>query len=131
VLREAGFGVDTSFRSCGADDFSFYSPVAPILMLFVGSGGPFTLHHPKFLPPDESVGKVATVMLSGYLAALTLLLSAIAFVDRATPTRITNPTRSTRARAAKPHAHHKPHPQQRAPAPATSVRLCPVGTGRS
>jgi amidohydrolase len=74
ALREAGFGIDTSFRSCGADDFSFYSPVAPILMLFVGSGGAFTLHHPEFLPPDEAVGQVATVMLAGYLAALTLLL---------------------------------------------------------
>ena len=74
VLREAGFGIDTSFRSCGADDFSFYSPVAPILMLFVGSGGTFTLHHPKFLPPDEAIGQVATVMLAGYLAALALLL---------------------------------------------------------
>jgi amidohydrolase len=77
VLREAGFGIDTSFRSCGADDFSFYSPVAPILMLFVGSGGSFTLHHPKFLPPDDAVGQVASVMLAGYLAALTLLLCAL------------------------------------------------------
>lgn len=77
VLREAGFGIDTSFRSCGADDFSFYSPMAPILMLFVGSGGAFTLHHPEFLPPDEAVGQVATVMLAGYLAALTLLLFAL------------------------------------------------------
>jgi amidohydrolase len=80
VLREAGFAIDTSFRSCGADDFSFYSPVAPILMLFVGSGGTVTLHHPKFLPPDEAVGQVATAMLAGYLAALTLLLFARLFV---------------------------------------------------
>jgi amidohydrolase len=94
ALREAGFGIDTSFRSCGADDFSFYSPIAPILMLFVGSGGPFTLHHPKFLPPDDAVGQVATVMLAGYLAALTLLLSAIMLANRATPTRSTAPTRS-------------------------------------
>jgi amidohydrolase len=79
-LREAGFAIDTSFRSCGADDFSFYSPVAPILMLFVGSGGAFTLHHPKFLPPDDAVGQVASVMLAGYLAALTLLLSTLARV---------------------------------------------------
>jgi hypothetical protein len=46
-------------------------------MLFVGSGGPFTLHHPKFLPPDDAVGQVASVMLAGYLAALTLLLCAL------------------------------------------------------
>lgn len=83
ALREAGFAIDTSFRSCGADDFSFYSPVAPILMLFVGSGGTVTLHHPRFLPPDEAVAQVATVMLAGYLAALTLLLSALHRAGRA------------------------------------------------
>jgi amidohydrolase len=82
VLREAGFGIDTSFRSCGADDFSFYSPVAPVLMLFVGSGGTVTLHHPEFLPPDGAVGQVATVMLAGYLAALTLLLFALSRAAR-------------------------------------------------
>jgi amidohydrolase len=86
ALREAGFGIDASFRSCGADDFSFYTPVAPILMLFVGSGGGFTLHHPKFLPPDEAVGQVASVMLAGYLAALSLLLSVVRVGrDRAGP----------------------------------------------
>jgi len=75
LLREAGFVVDTSFRSCGADDFSYYSRYAPILMLFVGAGGSVTLHHPRFLPPDGAVGQVASVMLAGYLAALSLLLS--------------------------------------------------------
>ena len=74
LLREAGFAVDTSFRSCGADDFSYYSRAAPILMLFVGAGGGVSLHHPRFLPPDGAVGQVATVMLAGYLAALSLLL---------------------------------------------------------
>ena len=34
-----------------------------------------SLHHPRFLPPDEAVGQVARVMLAGYLAALDLLLS--------------------------------------------------------
>ena len=73
LLREAGFAVDTSFRSCGADDFSYYASRAPVLMLFVGSGGTVTLHHPQFLPPDGAVGQVASVMLAGYLAALSLL----------------------------------------------------------
>jgi amidohydrolase len=68
-LRRAGFAVDTSFRSCGADDFSYYARSAPTLMLFVGTGGPFSLHHPRFLPSDEAVGQVAAVMLAGYLAA--------------------------------------------------------------
>jgi amidohydrolase len=70
LLREAGFEVDTSFRSCGADDFSYYGATAPALMLFVGSGGPVSLHHPEFLPGDDTVGQVAAAMLAGYLAAL-------------------------------------------------------------
>jgi amidohydrolase len=71
-LREAGFMVDTSFRSCGADDFSYYARVAPVLMLFVGAGSPVSLHHPRFLPDDAAVGQVASAMLAGYLAALDL-----------------------------------------------------------
>jgi amidohydrolase len=69
-LREAGFAVDTSFRSCGADDFAYYARAAPSLMMFVGVGGPVTLHHPRFLPDDAAVGQVAAAMLAGYLAAV-------------------------------------------------------------
>ena len=72
-LREAGFTVDTSFRSCGADDFAYYTRSGPALMLFVGAGGPVSLHHPRFLPDDGAVGQVAAVMLAGYLGALTLI----------------------------------------------------------
>jgi amidohydrolase len=71
-LRQAGFAVDTSFRSCGADDFSYYSPGGRTLMLFLGTGGPHTLHHPSFLPPDQMVGQAAYAMLAGYLGALSL-----------------------------------------------------------
>ncbi|HEY6480053.1 MAG TPA: amidohydrolase [Streptosporangiaceae bacterium] len=71
-LGRAGFAVADDFRSCGADDFSYYSQCAPALMLFTGTPGPLTLHHPKFLPPDEMVGAVARAMLAGYLGALTL-----------------------------------------------------------
>lgn len=69
-LREAGFTVDTSLRSCGADDFSYYTASAPTLMMFLGTGGPFSLHHPSFLPGDELVGQAAKAMQAGYLAAL-------------------------------------------------------------
>ena len=72
-LREEGFTVDTSFRSCGADDFAYYARSAPALMVFVGCGGPVTLHHPRFLPDDGTVGQVAAVMLAGYLGALALI----------------------------------------------------------
>jgi amidohydrolase len=73
LLRSEGFGVDTEFRSCGADDFSYYSAVVPTLMLFVGSDTPVSLHHPRFLPADDAVGQVAAAMLAGYLAALSSL----------------------------------------------------------
>jgi amidohydrolase len=70
LLREAGFRVDTEFRSCGADDFSYYSAVVPSVMLFVGSGTKVSLHHPRFLPADDAVGQVAAAMLAGYLAGV-------------------------------------------------------------
>jgi len=76
-LREAGFSVDTSFRSCGADDFSYYTRSGPTLMLFLGTGGPHTLHHPSFLPDDEMVGQVASAMLAGYLGAQSLLADGV------------------------------------------------------
>ena len=74
LLREAGFTVDTSFRSCGADDFAFYSAASPAVMLFAGTGGEVSLHHPRFLAADGAVGQVATAMLAGYLAALATLV---------------------------------------------------------
>jgi amidohydrolase len=69
LLAGAGFTVDEEFRSCGADDFSYYTSVAPAVMLFAGSGTGVTLHHPRFLPSDDMVGAVARAMLAGYLAA--------------------------------------------------------------
>ena len=72
-LRAAGFEVDASFRSCGADDFSYYTASAPSLMLFLGTGGPVTLHNPAFLPGDEMVGQAASALLAGYLGALSML----------------------------------------------------------
>jgi amidohydrolase len=72
-LRAAGFAVEESFRSCGADDFARYADVAPTLMLFLGTGGPLPLHHPEFLPSDDTVGQVAAAMLAGYLGAVSLL----------------------------------------------------------
>lgn len=71
-LQSFGFAVDTGFRSCGADDFSFYARSAPTLMLFLGTGGEASLHHPGFLPGDDNVRQVAEAMLAGYLGALGL-----------------------------------------------------------
>jgi amidohydrolase len=75
LLREAGFVVDAQFRSCGADDFSYYGRAAPSVMLFAGSGTPVSLHHAEFLPADDTIGDVARIMLAGYLAALTAVPS--------------------------------------------------------
>ena len=61
--RQAGFAIDDAFRSCGADDFSYYLTTAPTLMLFVGTHDDITLHNAHFLPPDEAVGEVAGAML--------------------------------------------------------------------
>ena len=72
-LSEFGFAIDKSLRSCGADDFSYFTAGAPALMLFLGSGGPFSLHHPSFLPADELVGQAASALLAGYLGAQSLL----------------------------------------------------------
>ena len=63
-------------RSCGSDDFGFYGSVAPSLMAFVGLedapyASPTPLHHPKFLPPSETVGIVARVQAVAYVAAAT------------------------------------------------------------
>jgi amidohydrolase len=66
-------------RSCGSDDFAYYCTRYPSLMMFVGVGQPGTpdgpgLHHPAFLPPEETVGEVARAMLAGYVAACSVVL---------------------------------------------------------
>jgi amidohydrolase len=81
--------LDTTFRSCGADDFSHYGDVLPSAMLFVGTtqdgtapgSGP-GLHHPEFSPDDAMVGEVARALLVAVTAAGT----ALAAPDGADPT---------------------------------------------
>lgn len=73
-LEELGLSVDTSLRSCGADDFSYYGAVAPSLMMFVGlPSSAASLHHSTFDPPDAAVADVAHSLLAGYLGALDLV----------------------------------------------------------
>jgi amidohydrolase len=67
----------TAFRSCGSDDFAFYTAAMPAVMLFVGTNdgdpGRPGLHHPQFVPPDDIVSDVAI----SYLAALRGAMAAI------------------------------------------------------
>jgi len=70
----AGLGIAPPWRSCGSDDFSFFSEIAPVVMGFVGlrhapGFDQRPLHHPEFLPPDEAVGAVARAQAILYCAA--------------------------------------------------------------
>ena len=69
-LATLGRPATAPLRSCGADDFAFYTAVAPTLMLFAGTDGEGTLHTPTFLPSDAAVGTVADALLAGYAAAI-------------------------------------------------------------
>lgn len=73
-LRAAGFTVSEPMRSCGADDFSFYSEQIPGVMAFVGveTEGAATqpsLHHPAFLPDPDAVRRVAMALAAAYLGS--------------------------------------------------------------
>jgi len=60
-------------RSCGADDFAYFTELVPGVMVFYGvSETPGThpgLHSARFLPDDRHVGGVAATMVAGYFAA--------------------------------------------------------------
>lgn len=72
-IERTGLVPAPPLRSCGADDFSYYCPLMPSLMVFMGTGPGGSdapgLHHPEFLPPDQSVAELARAMLAGYLGA--------------------------------------------------------------
>lgn len=75
-LREQGLDVVEPMRSCGSDDFSFFSDVYPGLMMFLGTGAhreDLSLHSPDFLPDDASVGAVARVFAAAYAAMIPLI----------------------------------------------------------
>ena len=76
------------FRSCAADDFSHYSRIAPALMMFLGvrqdpavavteaatagARHEIGLHHPRFLPAEESIRQLSLALAAGYLAGAQL-----------------------------------------------------------
>lgn len=68
------------FRSCGADDFSHYSAILPILMMFIGTNQSRTddlsspgLHHSQFMPDDESIRHMAIALAAGYVGSIRAL----------------------------------------------------------
>jgi amidohydrolase len=74
MLADAGLCPAAEWRSCGSDDFAFFSELAPLAMAFVGlDGAPGferrPLHHPELLVPDEAVGAVARAEAVLFLAA--------------------------------------------------------------
>jgi amidohydrolase len=74
LLPQAGLSSATPWRSCGSDDFAFFSALAPLVMAFLGlrDGPGFRerpLHHPELLVPDEAVGAVARAQAVLYAAA--------------------------------------------------------------
>jgi amidohydrolase len=78
VLSEHNFEVMEPMRSCGSDDFSFYSEKYPSLMMFLGTGtalarNGLSLHSPDFCPGDESISAVAFAFASAYQAAVQML----------------------------------------------------------
>jgi amidohydrolase len=88
-----GLVLDTTFRSCGADDFSHYGDVLPSLMLFVGTTPAGTtpgegpgLHHPEFSPDDAMVGEVARALLAAVVAAGAALVTTPAAAEPLEPT---------------------------------------------
>lgn len=67
------------FRSYGSDDFAFYASAAKAVMIFTGTEvGAGNLHASTFVPDGEAISRVATAMLTGYLAAAHLILNPAA-----------------------------------------------------
>lgn len=80
ALEQGGYESASALKSCGADDFSYYCERYPSLMIFAGvgdgvPGGP-GLHHPGFVPPDETVGDLARIMVVSYFAIAEQLQTA-------------------------------------------------------
>jgi amidohydrolase len=76
-LTRFGIGLAPDLRSCGADDFSYYTQEHPGLMMFVGTrnigqGDAVSLHQPTFCPADESVADVAEALIAGFASAARL-----------------------------------------------------------
>lgn len=73
-LARCGLRIVEPLRSCGADDFSFFSQRVPGVMAFLGVDCPVDgrqpgLHSGSFLPPDTAVGQTARALAAMYVGA--------------------------------------------------------------
>jgi amidohydrolase len=73
VLEKVGVNLVDPLRSCGADDFSYFSECMPSLMMFLGTEGPSSLHRSDFYPPDDLVRDAARALVAAYCGAARLL----------------------------------------------------------
>lgn len=74
IARSGAVLVDP-LRSCGADDFSFFTEHVPGAMSFIGvesvaAGLQPPLHSAAFLPPDAAVDQVARLLAAMYVGAV-------------------------------------------------------------
>ncbi|MBB2995187.1 M20 metallopeptidase family protein [Paeniglutamicibacter cryotolerans] len=74
IIR-SGIGIVEPLRSCGADDFSFFTERLPGVMAFLGvecqvAGQQPPLHSSTFLPVDETVDQVARLFAAMYVGAV-------------------------------------------------------------
>ena len=74
-LGRQGLASAEPLRSCGADDFSFFTEAVPGVMAFLGVRSPepapqSPLHSATFLPPDSAVEDCARTLIALYVAAV-------------------------------------------------------------
>lgn len=74
-IARAGIGIVEPLRSCGADDFSFFTERLPGVMAFLGvecrvGGKQPPLHSATFLPEDGTVEQVARLFAALYVGAV-------------------------------------------------------------
>lgn len=72
-LSAGGFDVVEPMRSCGADDFSYFSEAFTSIMMFLGVGSHregLSLHSPDFCPDNSFVRSVGEAFAIAYAGAL-------------------------------------------------------------
>jgi amidohydrolase len=77
LLTQFGVSLAPDLRSCGADDFAYYSEAHPGLMMFtgtrnIGEADAVSLHQPVFCPSDDAIADIADALIAGFASATRL-----------------------------------------------------------